>query len=178
MNYSLLLKILKFKILFILIIISSSYSHDGLYRKLKKQVAKEIKRTFNVIDFSLNEVSSKISPNKVLKSSKLLKIYSKTNFLGYAVIGTAPSKTDTFEFLILFDQKLIVKKTKILIYRENYGGEIASKRWLSQFNSKSVFSHFVYRKNISAISGATISVKSMTASVNYIFSNLRALKEI
>jgi transcriptional regulator of nitric oxide reductase len=93
--------------------------------------------------------------------------------LGYAFLGTAPSKTDTFEYLILFDQNFIQKKAKVMVYREDYGGEISSKRWLSQFQNSSLGERFIYGDNISAISGATISVKSMTNSINYVYSQLQ-----
>ena len=43
-----------------------------------------------------------------------------------------------------------------MVYREDYGGEISSKRWLSQFNNSNLNSRFEYGDNISAISGATI----------------------
>jgi major membrane immunogen (membrane-anchored lipoprotein) len=45
-------------------------------------------------------------------------------------------------------------KLQILAYRENYGGEIANKRWLKQFLTRPT-------EKVQAISGATISVESM-----------------
>ena len=54
------------------------------------------------------------------------------------------------------DFKLL--KLRILVYRENYGGEISNKRWLNQFISRSP-------KKVQAISGATISVESLKYSV-------------
>ena len=56
--------------------------------------------------------------------------------LGYAFIDKAPSKTDEFDYLVLFDENLIIKKAKVLMYREDYGGEIGSRRWLKQFIGK------------------------------------------
>ena len=56
-----------------------------------------------------------------------------------------------------------------MVYREDYGGEIGSKRWLSQFISKNRDSILGYEEEITKISGATISVKSMTASINHFF---------
>ena len=79
-------------------------------------------------------------------------------------------------FLLLFDLNYKIKKVKVLIYRENYGGEISSKRWLSQFLKSDQNDSFVYGDNISAISGATISVKSITSSINYIMDSIKKLK--
>jgi major membrane immunogen (membrane-anchored lipoprotein) len=58
------------------------------------------------------------------------------------------------------------------VYREDYGSEIGSKRWLKQFLNKTPEDRFVYRQNIAAISGATISVKSMTNAMNNLMISL------
>ena len=78
--------------------------------------------------------------------------------------------------MLLFDLNLKIKKVKVLIYRENYGGEISSKRWLSQFLESPEDDSFVYGDNISAISGATISVKSITESINEVMVSLKRLE--
>ena len=75
-------------------------------------------------------------------------------------MGNAPSKTDLFDYLVLLDKDQIVLKTKIIAYREDYGGEIGSKRWLQQFNGKKSTDDLRYGDNIAVISGATISVRS------------------
>jgi len=46
---------------------------------------------------------------------------------------------------------------------------------LKQFLLKGTNHKFIYRQNISAISGATISVKSMTNAVNELLSSLNFL---
>ncbi len=53
-----------------------------------------------------------------------------------------------------------------MIYREDHGAEVGSKRWLKQFIGKSGDNNLKYQKDIVAISGATISAKSMTNEVN------------
>jgi Na+-translocating ferredoxin:NAD+ oxidoreductase RnfG subunit len=97
--------------------------------------------------------------------------------IGYGYIGSAASKTAEFDYLVLFDSDLIIIKSKILIYREEYGGEIGSKRWLKQFNGKSLASDkIIYGDNIVSISGATISVRSMTNSINDLLISIKTLK--
>jgi len=61
------------------------------------------------------------------------------------------------------------------VYREDRGGEIGSKRWLRQFIGKSKGEFLKYQKDIAAISGATISVKSMTTEVNKILKTVGIL---
>ena len=82
-----------------------------------------------------------------------------------------------FDFLILLDIDFIIVRTKVLIYREDYGGEIGSKRWLKQFNGKGRNDELKLHQDIVAISGATISVKVMTASINRVLASIKILHE-
>jgi len=111
-------------------------------------------------------------------SENLFKIMRADEFLGYGYIGNAPSKTATFDYLVLFDENFVITKSKVLIYREEYGGEIGSKRWLRQFEGNTVSSpEFKYNENIIPISGATISVQSMTRAMNELLQSIRTLQE-
>jgi Na+-translocating ferredoxin:NAD+ oxidoreductase RnfG subunit len=103
----------------------------------------------------------------------LFQVLGQNEFLlGYAFLGNAPSKTDTFDYLVVFDKTFIIKNIKVLVYREDYGGEIGSKRWLRQFTGKDPNANFDYGQNIAAISGATISVRSMTRAINSLLSDI------
>lgn len=87
--------------------------------------------------------------------------------LGYSCIEEAPSKHDKFEFVVLFDHLLNIVQVKVLVYREDYGFEIKSKRWLKQFTSLEV-------SKVQAISGATISVNSLKYAVDQLNKKMRA----
>lgn len=82
-------------------------------------------------------------------------------------IGFAPSKFENFDFMVLLDKNNKVKLVRVLVYRENYGSEIGSKRWLKQFIGITEPKQFV-----DAISGATISVNSMKYSINKLIKSL------
>lgn len=79
-----------------------------------------------------------------------------------AFIGYARSKYKTFDYLVLLDKDNTIKLVKILVYRENYGSEIGSKRWLAR-NFTGISKPKVF---VDAISGATISVNSLKYSIN------------
>lgn len=151
----------------------TTLNSNALTKRIQKKVAKEIKTIFSVEEYDLVDATITIPSSPFLVGQQMNEIKVNNELLGYAFLGTAPSKTDTFEYLILFDPNFTIKKATVLIYREDYGGEIASKRWLSQFVKKQSNDAFVFGNNISAISGATISVQSMTASVNHVFSALK-----
>ena len=153
----------------------------GLTDKLQKKVDKVIKSTFDVETFSMTEKVFSQTIVSTLSSEFLnnnfFEIINQDVLLGYAYVSKAPSKTDSFDYLILFDTDLVIMGSKVLAYREDYGGEIGSKRWLKQFNGKTTSDKLVYGDNIAAISGATISVKSMTNAINNVLKSIKMLQQ-
>ncbi|WNH09741.1 FMN-binding protein [Thalassobellus suaedae] len=151
----------------------------GLPKNIQKKVDKEIKDVFNIESFALNEI---IIANKIAESlpskfnhNNLFKIEVDNTLLGYAYLSQASSKTAQFDYMVLLDKDLVILKSKVLIYREEYGGEIGSRRWLKQFIGKTQNDDLRYGDNIVAISGATISVRSMTNAVNDLLKSLKVL---
>ena len=171
---------MNFKYVFILISAFSLLAF-GLPKNLQKKVDAAIQKTFSVKTFQFNALTISAEVAKVLPaefgSDNLFEIKTKDTLIGYAYVAKAPSKTDQFDYLVLLDKELIVLKTKVLVYREDYGGEIGSKRWLKQFIGKTQHDDLRYNDNIMAISGATISVRSMTQAMNNVLASLKILHE-
>ena len=147
--------------------------------KVAKKADKAITKFYDVdsftkefIDFSQKE---SIETLVEFSSNNFFKIIKDGEMLGYAYIGNAPSKTATFDYLVLFDKDFIITKSKVLIYREEYGGEIGSRRWLKQFIGKNQDDHMQHGKDIIAISGATISTTSMTKAINNLLASIKIL---
>lgn len=95
------------------------------------------------------------------------KIYNIVGKKDRVYIGYSPSKFENFDFMVLLDKDNEVKLVRILVYRENYGSEIGSKKWLKQFIGMTEPIPFV-----DAISGATISVNSLKYSLNNLINQL------
>lgn len=170
------------KYLFIIVfLITTQLFAVQLPKRILKKVHKELVNAFEKSDLKLVSVKIPTEVNiqlvKKIGASNLFQIVNNTEVIGFAYIDKAPSKTDQFDYLILLDKELIILKTKILMYREDYGGEIGSKRWLRQFIGKSSTDQLKYKKDIMAISGATISANSMTIAVNTFLKNVTILKE-
>lgn len=81
--------------------------------------------------------------------------------VGYLAVTDAPSKFHTFDYYILFDNKAEILKVEILHYRENWGAEICSPKWLKQFIGIDTENSQAYNNGIDGISGATLSVNSL-----------------
>lgn len=168
---------IKYVSIFILALILMSF---GLPKNIQKKVDKEILKTYDIETYNLTEVLIASNIAKTLPSNfntnNLFKIETNNSLLGYAYLSKAPSKTALFDYLILLDKDLIVLKSKVLIYREEYGGEIGSTRWLKQFIGKKGGDDLKYGDNIVAISGATISVRSMTNAMNDFLKSISILQ--
>jgi hypothetical protein len=119
------------------------------------RIEKSTKALFNTDDFSFSEI------NTISKfgATRLFKI----DDLGYLAFDQAPSKFHKFEYYIIFSMKGDILKIEVLNYNENYGAEICNKRWLKQFQKINTSSFLTYNNSIDAISGATLSVQSISA---------------
>ncbi|MDG2194338.1 MAG: FMN-binding protein [Polaribacter sp.] len=144
-----------------------------------KKVKKVIEKTFEIKGFVLKPIfidtTTQATLLKPIEKEQLFKIVHNKTLVGYAFVDKAPSKTDIFDYLILLDIDLAIAKAKVLTYREDYGSEIGSRRWLKQFIGKGFEDRFKYGNQIMAISGATISAHSMTRAINAFLKNLKIL---
>ncbi len=84
---------------------------------------------------------------------------------GYGFLDNVYGKAMPITFLVIFDVKGNIISSSIVKYREQYGGEVADKDWNKQFKGKNSGSDYTVGKSIDAISGATISVNSVTRGI-------------
>ncbi len=82
--------------------------------------------------------------------------------IGYALLDNSIGKSMPITYLVIFDSSQQIVHSSIIKYREGYGGEVAGKKWLAQFNGMKRDSLYKFPENIAGISGATISVRSVT----------------
>lgn len=170
-------KYLKLGVSLVLIFLLASF---GLPKNINKKVNKEVNSVFEITSFStemiiVSDETNATLPTKINKDN-LFKIVNSNKHIGYFYVGKAPSKTDQFDYLVVFDHEFNVVKTKVLIYREDYGNEIGSKRWLKQFIGKTSSDSLKYGQDIDAISGATISANSMTFAMSSLLKTVAILK--
>ena len=152
----------------------------GLPEKLEKKVVKEVQKVFEIESFKMGavEVSEEINAKLPLKltTNNFFELSNEDILLGYAFVDQAPSKTAKFDYLVILDAELKIIHSKVLIYREEYGGEIGSKRWLKQFLGKTGGDRVDHESNIDGIAGATISVRSMTHAMDDLLQTIAILQ--
>jgi len=82
--------------------------------------------------------------------------------ISYAILDNSIGKSMPITYLVIFDSNQEIVHSSIIKYREGYGGEVAGKKWLAQFNGMRRDSLYIFPKDIAGISGATISARSVT----------------
>ena len=135
------------------ILISSVSGNVRLENKATKYLSKYYEDQVTIVDTGRDDLDGRL--------------YYISNTSDKVFIGYARSKFETFDYMVLLDESNTIKLVKILIYREDYGGEVGSKRWLKQWIGVSDRKDMVH-----AISGATISVDSLKNSINYLLKQL------
>jgi high-affinity iron transporter len=84
---------------------------------------------------------------------------------GYALIDDEPGQSEPITFAVQLTPDGTTVRTEILIYREPRGDEVRSRRFLEQLRGKTVRQPVRTGVDIDAVSGATISSRSLTAGV-------------
>lgn len=107
----------------------------------------------------------------------IYKIFVKGKIEGYALIDNVLGKSMPITFMVIFNNDGSIQNSSILKYREPYGGAVTSEDWQSQFKGKSNNSSYEIGKDISTISGATISVNSVSTGIRkltYLFNSIKS----
>lgn len=158
-----------------------SFSAGQISPRLQKKINAAINLTYGVETFELKKIVVQTDLDRTtpvaLGGDNLFEIRQETTLIGYVYLGEAPSMKSVFDYIVLFDPDFTIKKSKVLIYREDYGQQIGSQRWLKQFIGLSINDTPVYGQNIDAISGATVSASNMTRAVDYVLKSINLLKE-
>jgi len=144
---------------------------------IKSDVEKIIKAEFSIqCELSLNKYSipddSRIQIENQAQQKffdnyvYIWKICSEDSLLGYAALDNTYGKSLPITFLVLFSPDGKILRVDVIRYREPYGGAVASRNWLNQFIGKFSNDYFRIDNEIDSISGATISVNSVTRGVH------------
>ena len=88
-----------------------------------------------------------------------------THIDGYAVVQNTIGKHKPMTYMVGVDNKGFVSDIELLVFREARGSEVRQKRFNAQYEGKSVIDPVRINKDIINISGATMSVRSMSAGI-------------
>lgn len=88
--------------------------------------------------------------------------------IAYGFLDNVYGKSLPITFLVILDKKGSIISTDIIKYREPYGGAVKNRNWNNQFFGLNGDSDYKVGDNIVSISGATISVHSVTKGIRKI----------
>jgi H+/Na+-translocating ferredoxin:NAD+ oxidoreductase subunit G len=84
---------------------------------------------------------------------------------GYAMVQNTIGKHKPMTYMVGVDAHGSISDIELLVFRESRGSEIRQKRFNSQYEGKTVLDPVRINKDIINISGATMSVRSMSAGI-------------
>jgi len=84
---------------------------------------------------------------------------------GWAFIQNTIGKHKPMTYMVGVDPDGEVSNVEILVYRESRGSEVRKKRFNYQYQGKTVYDPIRINRDVINISGATMSVRSMSAGV-------------
>lgn len=87
------------------------------------------------------------------------------NVDGYAMVQNTIGKHKPMTYMVGVDRKGHVLNVELMVFREARGSEVRTKRFNVQYEGKTVLDPVRINRDIINISGATMSVRSMTAGV-------------
>lgn len=84
---------------------------------------------------------------------------------GYAILQNTVGKHKPMTYMVGVNPDLTVKEVELLIYRESRGEEVGTERFNYQYEGKDLYDPIRINRDVINISGATMSVRSMSAGV-------------
>ena len=154
------------------VILVSSVSAGEILERVEKSIASsfgneiEIKvEKFQIPDNVKKLIEHKVKQRFFRDYVYLYRIIKNDSVIAYAILDNVIGKVMPITFMVYFDNNGKITKSEIIKYREQYGGAVVNPEWNKQFIGKDSKSDFVVGKNIDGISGATISVHSVTKGI-------------
>ena len=103
------------------------------------------------------------------------RFYRNNSLTGYAVVTNEYGKYRPITMLVGVNPDFSVRGVRILVYRENRGGEVKRKRFLYQYRGMTTEDPIRINRDIINISGATISVRGVNSGVRKVLNLLEML---
>jgi len=190
----------KIWILVFLIVVSTGNTFSQNINFNPKPLAKDLEKLWSNDEISLMEIDipDSLYNDILLEKGIIYSANTHEKHLGFAYVGRiyscraggcgmddAPVELvgidedfEYFDYFIIFDKDLTVKKIRVYNYQATHGHEVSGKGWLKQFIGYSGEKKLEYGKNIDSISGATISANAITYNVQESHRYLDLLKPI
>lgn len=146
-----------------------------------KKLEKSLSAVFpgrHLIMEKLNLHSPDIDDTDILNADgKWFALKENTTTIAWLLVDKSWGRYHEFEFMMVADTALRVIDVTVLSYPASNGNAVTGKKWLSGFNGFSPTRIPVFRKDIDALSGATISTGRLSESIGKSLVVLGKLKQ-
>ncbi len=179
------LRLLVSSLIFVIVQLSTSTLYSKVY--LNKDDALKLafpgsqnveRKTLFLEEADVKEIEAL---SKVRLDSKIFTYYvgiGKDGVLGYAYLGSHIVRTKPAVYMVVVSPDARLQRVEILAFyeQEEY---LHNKRWFNQFQGKVLNEGLWPKREISAVSGATLSVNGITSEVRKVLSifHLKVIKE-
>jgi hypothetical protein len=155
-----------------------------IFPDFEKKIQKLADKQWKNITVKIKEINLGETSRRVLEGRKIYALTTGDSTLGFVVVnkalgchvGGCDSPTSSLEesidnsyekfyYAVLYNVNFNIEEVKVLQYDSDFGYEICGKRWLRQFKGHKGC-ELQYEKQIDGITGATVSVKSITSDIN------------
>lgn len=149
--------------------------------KIDRKIDKYLKSHLKVKEFERTPIH--IAEDKMESldfdcyKNQLFDVKVNNESVGFIFIDKARSRYDEFTFMVFLTYDLTIQLVRVLDYNEIHGVEISNKGWLSQFMGFNPDSRIKYLENVDAISGATLSSRSITVAIRELLQKAKKLKK-
>jgi len=162
---------MKYWYLLILSILLAGPIKESSEKKIYSQFSNDVIINMHTHEIT-NEIKKKVQ-NEARQSFYKDKLYywniSKNDTtVAYAFLDNVKGKTMPITFLVIINKDGNIISTNVIKYREAYGSEVGHKNWLAQFNNYNNNSNYTIGNEIDGITGATISVNSLSRGIQKI----------
>lgn len=152
-----------------------NYRHKTLVNVLKKAGVQDL-NTLQEIELTKSTASAQPIMGKYFEIETENKNHFKYIYVGRVNTCRAggcsisnnlsqEGNSEYFDYFILFDKSLTVQQVKIFNYQASHGHEITANGWLKQFVGFNGNKELAVEKDIDSVSGATISVNTITSDI-------------
>lgn len=94
--------------------------------------------------------------------------------IGTLVFAAAKGRYDYFDYVVILNAQQKIERIKILRYRSDHGYQIASVKWLEEFQGYTGQKKLVPGEDVDAVSGASISSVSICNDLFFILKKLQS----
>jgi len=129
--------------------------------------------SFKMDVIELDKKTIQLVQNEIKQKFHRYKLYYWTiaqgdSIIAHAFLDNVIGKSMPITFMVILGINGEIINTSIIKYREAYGGEVQNTGWLAQFNNRNNQSSYKVGKDVDGITGATISVNSISKGIHKI----------